>query len=144
MRRRSSPTSTRLFPDRFSNKTNGVTPRRWLAQANPPLAGADRRRIGARLAARPGRSWPELRPLADDAGVRAARSAMPSAQTSSGWRTTIASDLRHRRSTRDALFDVQVKRMHEYKRQLLNVLHVVTRYHRILARAATPTGCRAR
>ena len=43
----------------------------------------------------------------------------------------------------DAMFDVQVKRMHEYKRQLLNVLHVITRYHRILARPGRRHGCRA-
>lgn len=59
----------RLFPDRFCNKTNGVTPRRWLALANPPLSSS--------------------------------------------------------------LFDVQIKRIHEYKRQLLNVLHIITRYNRI-------------
>ena len=120
----------RLFPERFNNKTNGVTPRRWLAQANPLLAGAIDRRIG------PG--WrrnldllAQLRPLAADPGFlvefRAAKRA--NKERLASW---VA---RHLGVTLDpaSLFDVQVKRIHEYKRQLLNVLHVITRYNSICA-----------
>lgn len=119
----------KLFPERFNNKTNGVTPRRWLAQANPPLA--------ALLDTRIGRGWRRdltqlevLRPMAQQpAFVRAFRHAKRENKLRlANW---IDEHLRIDVDT-DALFDVQVKRMHEYKRQLLNVLHVITRYHRIL------------
>jgi starch phosphorylase len=119
----------RLFPERFNNKTNGVTPRRWLAQANPALA--------ALLDARIGRGWRRdltqlevLRPMAQKpAFVRAFRHAKRENKLRlANW---IEQQLNVVVDT-DAMFDVQVKRMHEYKRQLLNVLHVITRYHRIL------------
>jgi len=119
-----------LWPDRFTNMTNGVTPRRWLAQANPGLA--------ALLDERLGRGWrrnldelQRLRPLADDAGFRHAFHAVKQAN-----KQRLAA-LIHRTTgvsvSPDSLFDVQVKRIHEYKRQLLNVLHAVTRYRAILA-----------
>ncbi|MBO9651537.1 MAG: glycogen/starch/alpha-glucan phosphorylase [Variovorax sp.] len=119
----------KLFPDRFNNKTNGVTPRRWLAQANPPLATLLDTRIG--------RGWRRdlmqlevLRPMAQQpAFVRAFRHAKRENKLRlANW---IDEHLRIDIDT-DAMFDVQVKRIHEYKRQLLNVLHVITRYHRIL------------
>jgi starch phosphorylase len=119
----------KLFPERFNNKTNGVTPRRWLAQANPPLA--------ALLDARIGRGWRRdltqleaLRPMAQQTTfVRAFRHAKRENKLRlANW---VDEHMRLDIDT-EALFDVQVKRMHEYKRQLLNVLHVVTRYHRIL------------
>jgi glycogen phosphorylase len=120
----------RIFPDRFCNKTNGITPRRWLSQANPPLS----RLIDARI----GGGWrldldrlAELRPLADDAGFRQAfRQAK--LQNKQRLATYISERLEGPRIDPRSLLDVQVKRMHEYKRQLLNVLHVLTRYHRIL------------
>ncbi|HEY1227281.1 MAG TPA: glycogen/starch/alpha-glucan phosphorylase, partial [Ramlibacter sp.] len=119
----------KLFPERFINKTNGVTPRRWLAQANPPLAKLLDHRIG--------RGWRRnldqleaLRPMAEQpAFVRAFRHAKRENKLRlANW---VEQHLNIVLDT-DAMFDVQVKRMHEYKRQLLNVLHVVTRYHRIL------------
>ncbi|WP_399679745.1 glycogen/starch/alpha-glucan phosphorylase [Xenophilus sp.] len=119
----------KLFPERFNNKTNGVTPRRWLAQANPPLA--------ALLDARIGRGWRRdlsqlaaLGPMAaQPAFVRAFRHAKRENKLRlANW---IEQHMGLVVDT-DAMFDVQVKRIHEYKRQLLNVLHVVTRYHRIL------------
>lgn len=119
----------KLFPERFNNKTNGVTPRRWLAQANPPLA--------ALIDARIGRGWRRdltqlevLRPMAQQHPfVRAFRHAKRENKLRlANW---IDEHLRIDVDT-DAMFDVQVKRIHEYKRQLLNVLHVITRYHRIL------------
>ncbi len=120
----------KIFPERFNNKTNGVTPRRWLAQANPPLAALLDQRIG--------RGWRRdltqleaLRPMAQQAPfVRAFRHAKRENKLRlANWieqHMGIVVDT-------DAMFDVQVKRIHEYKRQLLNVLHVVSRYQRIVA-----------
>jgi starch phosphorylase len=119
----------KIFPERFNNKTNGVTPRRWLAQANPPLA--------ALLDQRLGKGWRRdlsqleaLRPMATQPPfVRAFRHAKRENKLRlANWieqHMNIVVDT-------DAMFDVQVKRIHEYKRQLLNVLHVIARYHRIL------------
>ena len=124
----------RIFPERFNNKTNGVTPRRWLAQANPPLAALLDQRIG--------KGWRRdlsqleaLRPMAEQpAFVRAFRHAKRENKLRlANW---IEQHLKIDIDT-DAMFDVQVKRIHEYKRQLLNVLHVVARYHRILEAHAT-------
>ena len=119
----------RLYPGRFHNKTNGVTPRRWLAQANLGLASLLDRSIG--------REWrldldrlQELRPLANDAGFRA-----DFAAAKRNNKIRLADYIRRETGivlNPDSLFDVQVKRIHEYKRQLLNVLHVVTRYNAIL------------
>ena len=119
----------RLFPERFNNKTNGVTPRRWLAHANPPLASLLDRRIG--------KGWRRdlgqleaLRPMADQSAfARAFRHAKRENKLRlANW---VEQHLRIDLDT-DAMFDVQVKRIHEYKRQLLNVLHVITRYQRIV------------
>ena len=119
-----------LWPERFTNMTNGVTPRRWLAQANPGLAELLDRSLGA--------GWrgdlerlQGLRELAGKASFQAEFMAIKHAnkQRLAGLilrSTGIAVDPR-------SLFDVQVKRIHEYKRQLLNLLHVVTRYLAIRA-----------
>jgi starch phosphorylase len=119
-----------LFPGRFVNKTNGITPRRWLALANPGLARLLDRHIGAGWRAKLDQ-LEALLPLADDPEFIAA------------FRTTKIANKRRLADYvsaatgiaigTDTLFDVQIKRIHEYKRQLLNVLHVVTRYNRILA-----------
>ena len=120
----------KIFPERFNNKTNGVTPRRWLAQANPPLAALLDQRIG--------RGWRRdltqleaLRPMAQQPTfVRAFRHAKRENKLRlANWveqHMGVVIDT-------DAMFDVQVKRIHEYKRQLLNVLHVISRYQRIVA-----------
>ncbi len=122
-----------LWPDKLSNKTNGVTPRRWLVLANPPLA----RLVSAAL----GEGWmrnldelQRLAPLADDAGFRAE------------WRRVKAESkcaLAHRLGADleisidpGSLYDVQVKRIHEYKRQHLNILGVIARYLRLQANPA--------
>ena len=118
-----------LWPERFNNKTNGITPRRWLAQANPALSSLIDERIG--------RTWrrnldelAQLRPLVDDpsfvAAFRAAK--LSNKKRLAEW---ISINMGITVST-DAMFDVQVKRIHEYKRQLLNLLNVVARYQRIL------------
>jgi len=117
-----------FYPGKFTNVTNGVTPRRWLLQANPALSRLITEHIG--------RGWEKdldqlekLLPLAEDPDFQAK------------WRTAKRDNKKRLaryvlRKTGiglnpDTLFDVQVKRMHEYKRQLLNVLHVVTLYNRL-------------
>jgi starch phosphorylase len=117
-----------LWPHKFNNKTNGITPRRWLASCNPKLSDLITDSIGdgwltdlSQLA--------KLKKFADDAAFR------------KQWRA-IKRDNKERllayvenelglTVSADALFDVQVKRIHEYKRQLLNVLHVIHLYDRI-------------
>jgi starch phosphorylase len=125
----------RLFPERFINVTNGVTPRRWLAQANPGLAAL----IDTHL----GEGWrldlqqlARLAPLAGDAGFRRAFLAVKHANKQRLAQTV----QRLTGITVDpaSLFDVQVKRIHEYKRQLLNVLQVVARYQAMLAEPDAP------
>jgi starch phosphorylase len=118
-----------LWPKKFNNKTNGVTPRRWLAACNPKLANLITQTIGD--------SWvtdlSELRklaPYADDAQFRKQWRAIKQAakQDLLIYKQQYHPELR---LNADALFDVQVKRIHEYKRQLLNVLHVIHLYNRI-------------
>jgi starch phosphorylase len=120
----------RLFPERFCNKTNGITPRRWLAQANRPLSKLIDDRIGPNWR----RHLDELVGLRELANEPAFNNAVRLAKQQNKRRLAdyILRELAIRVDP-DSLFDVQVKRMHEYKRQLLNVLHVVTRYHQILA-----------
>jgi len=119
-----------LWPQRFNNKTNGVTPRRWLAQANPALAEL--------LDARIGKGW--RRDLDQLEGITASidiEGFLPSLRRVKRQNKQRLAAVALRQTgvalNPDALFDVQVKRIHEYKRQLLNVLHVITRYRRILA-----------
>jgi starch phosphorylase len=119
-----------LWPARFTNMTNGVTPRRWLAHSNPGLTQLIDRHIGS--------SWRldldhlrRLHPLADDHGFLDEFLAVKRANKQR-LADHIARVLDLQVSP-DSMFDVQVKRIHEYKRQLLNLLHVVTRYHDMLA-----------
>ncbi len=119
-----------LWPERFTNMTNGVTPRRWLAQANRGLAGLLDRTLSPawrldldRLSA--------LRERRDDSAFRNEFIAIKKANKARlgnfiARATGIVVDPA-------SLFDIQVKRIHEYKRQLLNLLHVVTRYQAILS-----------
>ena len=120
----------RVFPERFCNKTNGITPRRWLSQANRPLSALIDSRIGTTWR----RNLDELSALRELADEPEFNSAFRLAKTQNKRRLAdlIAREC-HVTVDPDSLFDVQVKRMHEYKRQLLNVLHVVTRYQQILA-----------
>ena len=116
------------FPERFNNKTNGVTPRRWLRLANPSLAET--------ISAAIGDSWiadltqlQKLRPLADDAAFRAdIRKAKRAAKARfADWvkrHADVSVDP-------DTVFDCQIKRIHEYKRQLLNALRIVVLYQRL-------------
>jgi glycogen phosphorylase len=116
------------FPERFNNKTNGVTPRRWLLLANPALAASITEAIGdgwitdlVELAL--------LKPLADDAGFRDAVSKAKreaKSQFAQWLRSTSGVTVNP-----DSIFDCQIKRIHEYKRQLLNGLRVVALYNRL-------------
>ena len=121
-RRRSSPTSTRSIPDRITNETNGITFRRWLMQANPgSLSSLIDSGLGRRCARQSCRSWSSCADHARRRGVPGAFRDVKRAEQGARSRTVIASTRRHQVDP-DALFDVQVKRIHEYKRQLLNVL----------------------
>lgn len=127
----------KLLPERFHNVTNGVTPRRWLAQANPALAAFLDARIGSAWR-RDLRQLSELGALASDADTQQAFLAIKHAnkQALADWvRRELGVVL-----DPSSLFDVQVKRIHEYKRQLLNLLHVVARYQAILANPNGPDG----
>jgi len=117
-----------MFPERFSNKTNGVTPRRWLLQANPALARAITDAIGNGWITQLG-ELSKLKVLAEDRGFRdAIRAAKRAAKVSfAEWlRSTSAQTV-----DPDSIFDSQVKRIHEYKRQLLNALRIVVLYNRL-------------
>ncbi|MBI5659560.1 MAG: glycogen/starch/alpha-glucan phosphorylase [Nitrosomonadales bacterium] len=118
----------RFYPGKIINMTNGITPRRWLNQANPRLAKLITSRIG--------NGWikdlsqlKRLAPLAEDAAFRQEFAAIKRAN-----KQNFAAMIKRRICVDvnvDSLFDVQIKRIHEYKRQLLNLLHVVTLYNRI-------------
>ncbi|MBS0395215.1 MAG: glycogen/starch/alpha-glucan phosphorylase [Proteobacteria bacterium] len=124
-----------LWPERFTNVTNGISVRRWLKQSNPGLS--------ALLTERLGHAWENdleelerLRHAADDAEFRERFRDIKRAN-----KLRLAGVVRERTGIEvDAasLFDVQVKRIHEYKRQVLNLLHVVVRYLRIRANPAAP------
>ena len=117
-----------LTPEKFSNKTNGVTPRRWLALTNPRLSKLVCDAIGDGWV----RDLDRLRELerfADDASFRESWRQIKRAN-----KCDLAAVARERTGISidpDSMFDVQVKRIHEYKRQHLNILHVIALYHRL-------------
>src|SRR5262245_90058 len=117
-----------LFPERFSNKTNGVTPRRWLLLANPGLARLLTEAVGDGWVTDMGRLR-ELIALAGDSGFRDLfwKAKREAKVRFAGWLTSTLGHV----VDPDTLFDSQIKRIHEYKRQLLNVLHVVIQYNRL-------------
>src|SRR5687768_841823 len=118
-----------LWPDRFTNVTNGIAVRRWLKQANPLLSALLTEKLGS--------AWENdledlerLKWAADDADFRNRFRAIKRANKERLAKTI--HQLLGVPVSVDAMFDVQVKRIHEYKRQLLNVLHVVVRYQQLL------------
>lgn len=118
-----------LYPERFNNKTNGITPRRWLEVCNPALTDLINRTIGAEWL-RDLNKLRELEKYCDDASFQAA---FMSAKHENKVRLANTIELRCGIKTNvDALFDVQIKRIHEYKRQHLNLLHILTLYYRLL------------
>ena len=135
VRKKIFPELDAFFPGKFQNKTNGITPRRWLLQANPQLSALVTEAIGG--------EWPRdldrlrgLEPLAEDAAFRERWRAVKL------QRKEILADWLQKQHgvTVDpqSMFDVQIKRIHEYKRQLLNLLHVIALYHRIADGADVP------
>jgi glycogen phosphorylase len=117
-----------IFPERFNNKTNGVTPRRWLLEANPELAGAITQVIGDR--------WitdlsqlNELKPFAADPSARELflKSKRDAKGRFADWLKSTSGQI----VDPDTIFDCQIKRIHEYKRQLLNALRIVVVYNRL-------------
>ena len=120
----------RIYPERFTNVTNGVTPRRWLAVANPKLAALFDQYIGS--------EWrcdlsqiEKLKAFADKGEFKHAVADIKydnKVKLAQYVKKTLDIDL-----DPHALFDVQVKRIHEYKRQMLNVLHIIARYNEMLA-----------
>jgi starch phosphorylase len=117
-----------MFPERFNNKTNGVTPRRWLRLANPGLAEAITEAVGdgwvTDLSLLAG-----LKPLAEDKAFRGAfRKAKREAKARfANWLHAASGQA----VDPDTIFDCQIKRIHEYKRQLLNVLRIIVLYNRL-------------
>ena len=122
------PDFAALFPGRFNNKTNGVTQRRFLLLANPPLATVITDAIGDGWIANLDQLQ-MLEPLAEDTAFRAAiRRAKREAKVRfAGWLKSATGQV----VDPEAIFDTQVKRIHEYKRQLLNALHIVVLYNRL-------------
>jgi starch phosphorylase len=117
-----------LWPERFGNKTNGVTPRRWVALCNPRLTGFITRSIGERWI-KDLSELKRLESLADDAEFRSQWRGIKYAN-----KCDFASFVKERTGILidpASLYDVQVKRIHEYKRQHLNILHVIALYHRL-------------
>ncbi|MFA7350369.1 MAG: glycogen/starch/alpha-glucan phosphorylase [Methylotenera sp.] len=118
----------RIYPGKLTNVTNGITPRRWLNQANPGLTALIEKAIGAGFK-KDLTQIKKITPLADDADFRAAFAAVKHAN-----KVRLAEKIEQKTGIKlnaNSLFDVQIKRIHEYKRQLLNVLHVITLYNRI-------------
>ena len=117
-----------MFPERFSNKTNGVTPRRWLLEANPALAGAITEAIGDRWITNLG-ELTALKPLAEDRSFQQAflKAKRESKAQFSQWLKLTSGQI----VDPDTVFDCQVKRIHEYKRQLLNALRIIVVYNRL-------------
>ncbi|MBI5693483.1 MAG: glycogen/starch/alpha-glucan phosphorylase [Verrucomicrobia bacterium] len=118
-----------LYPGKFQNKTNGITPRRWLLKCNP--------RLSALITQRLGDGWPrnldELRGLEKWAGDRTFQDEFMAIKRAN--KAELAAVIQAECGVEvspDALFDVQIKRLHEYKRQHLNLLHVLALYRRIL------------
>jgi len=117
-----------LFPERFNNKTNGVTPRRWLLLANQPLARTITAAIGDRWVSDLN-DLRRLKPLASDSNFQEAfhNSKREAKVKFADWLKATTGQV----VDPDTIFDCQVKRIHEYKRQLLNALRVIVLYNRL-------------
>jgi len=119
-----------MYPERFNNKTNGVTPRRWLLQANPQLASAISDAIGERWITNLS-ELSALKPLANESGLRDAfvASKREAKVRFANWLKSASGQ----EVDPNTVFDCQIKRIHEYKRQLLNALRIVVVYNRLRA-----------
>jgi len=117
-----------MFPERFNNKTNGVTPRRWLLEANPALARAITQVIGERWITELSQ-LNKLKPFAGDPSFREVflKSKREAKAQFANWLKSTSGHI----VDPDTIFDCQIKRIHEYKRQLLNALRIVVVYNRL-------------
>ncbi len=123
------PEFAQLWPDKFSNKTNGVAPRRWILKANPGLSKLLTETIGDRWIT----DLSELKRLETVAGDAAFQEKFAEVKHNNKIRLArIIQDQTGVKSDPSSLFDVQIKRIHEYKRQLLNVLRVIADYLRVV------------
>jgi starch phosphorylase len=130
----------RVAPDKFRNVTNGVTPRRWIALGNPKLSALITRHIGDRWVADLEHELARIEPLASHAGFQEEWRAVKTDN-----KIALAALIKERTGIvvdPQSMFDVQVKRLHEYKRQHLNVLHVITLYNEIRRGRAGPIAPR--
>ncbi|PBB98407.1 glycogen/starch/alpha-glucan phosphorylase [Mesorhizobium sp. WSM3862] len=118
----------KLYPDRINNKTNGITPRRWLIQCNPGLTALAREAIGNRFMDDI-EAIKDLDPLAGDSAFREKFAAVK--RQNKVRLANLVADRLGIRLDPSALFDIQVKRIHEYKRQLLNILEAIALYDQI-------------
>ncbi|TGQ51291.1 glycogen/starch/alpha-glucan phosphorylase [Mesorhizobium sp. M1C.F.Ca.ET.193.01.1.1] len=118
----------KLYPGRINNKTNGITPRRWLIQCNPGLTALAREAIGDRFMDNI-EAIKDLDPLADDAAFREKFAAVK--RQNKVRLSNLVADRLGIKLDPSALFDIQVKRIHEYKRQLLNILEAIALYDQI-------------
>ncbi|OAM79242.1 glycogen/starch/alpha-glucan phosphorylase [Devosia elaeis] len=120
----------RLYPERINNKTNGITPRRWLMQCNPGLTRLISERIGPEFLD----DIDKLKALAAHAGDPGFQQQFAGVKLENKKRLArLIKDRMNISVSPDALFDVQIKRIHEYKRQLLNIIHAVALYAEIRA-----------
>lgn len=118
-----------LFPDKFSNKTNGVTPRRWLQYANPALSAFITKKLGSTAWQHDLTLLRGLEMFQNDPETLDALNAIKHEK-----KVELAAYIQKTEGIEvnpDSIFDIQIKRLHEYKRQLLNILHIVYRYHRL-------------
>jgi starch phosphorylase len=117
-----------MFPERFNNKTNGVSPRRWLLLANPALANTITEAVGDGWATDLARLR-QLAPLADDSSLRLQfrKAAHEAKSRFADWLRAATGQIVYPAS----IFDCQIKRIHEYKRQLLNALRIIVLYNRL-------------
>ncbi|SUB35674.1 glycogen phosphorylase [Pasteurella multocida] len=119
----------RIYPERFTNVTNGITPRRWIGVANPELSALFDRYIGKEWR----RDLSQLTLLKDKVQDPELKKSI--AQIKYNNKVKLANYIKNELGVEvdpNALFDVQVKRIHEYKRQILNVLHIIARYNAML------------
>ncbi|MCF6187623.1 MAG: glycogen/starch/alpha-glucan family phosphorylase, partial [Desulfobulbaceae bacterium] len=118
-----------MYPERLNNKTNGITPRRWLLKCNPGLAGLIGEKIGLEFITDLDRLR-DLVPYADDPAFQQRWQRVK--QENKEQLAALIDKKCGIIVDPDSMFDIQVKRIHEYKRQLLNVLHVIALYHRLI------------
>ena len=124
-----------LYPNKFINVTNGITPRRWLLACNPGLSGLIDRTLGSNDWTHDLEALRGLEAYADDANFQEEFMAIKRAnkQAFANLSATVGDGGCGVEINPDALFDVQIKRLHEYKRQHLNLLHILTLYRRLLS-----------